>query len=47
MFSYLFYYPNNKKQQSLNEGCLSSDSPTIWGICQQVEDTISVENPSV
>ncbi len=43
----MFYYPNKKKQQSLNEKYLSSDSPTVWGICQQVENTINVENPGV
>ncbi len=36
-----------KRQQSLNEECLSSDHPMIWGICQQVEGTISLENHGV
>jgi hypothetical protein len=41
------YYPNIKKQQLLNEECLSLDPPMIWGIPQQVESTESVENDGV
>jgi hypothetical protein len=47
MSIYLFYYPNIKKQQSLNEQCLSLDPPMIWGVCQQVEGSQSVENDGV
>jgi hypothetical protein len=47
MSRYLFYYPNIKKQQWLNEECSSLDPPMIWGICQQVESPESVENDSV
>jgi hypothetical protein len=41
-----FYYHNIKKQQALN-GFLSLDPRMIWGICQQVKGTQSVENDGV
>jgi hypothetical protein len=44
MSSYLFYYPNKKKQQSLNEECLSLGPPMTRGICQEVEGTVCVES---
>jgi hypothetical protein len=47
MSIYLFYYPNIKKQPSLNEECLALDPPMIWGIFQQVESSESVENDGV